>query len=61
MLRFVAMNLREMSRKELDKLFDERRRALIEVRDEIDRRERKPVASVDFCDYVGDGIENEKY
>lgn len=61
MLRFVAMNLREMSRKELDKLFDERRRALIEVRDEIDRRERKPVADVDFCDYIGDGIENEKY
>lgn len=55
------MNLRELSRKELDRLFDERRRALIEVRDEIDRRERKPVASVDFCDYVGDGIENEKY
>lgn len=55
------MNLRELSRKELDKLFDERRRDLIEVRDEIDRRERKPVASVDFCDYVGDGIENEKY
>lgn len=61
MLRFVAMNLREMSRKELEREFEARKAALIEVRDEIDRRDRKPVASVDFCDYVGDGIENEKY
>lgn len=54
-------DLRRLSRKELEKLFGERRKALIEVRDEIDRRERKPVASVDFCEYIGDGIENEKY
>lgn len=61
MLKFVAMNLRKMSLKELEREFEARKAALIEVRDEIDRREGKPVASVDFCDYIGDGIENEKY
>lgn len=54
-------DLRKLSRKELEREFEARKAALIEVRDEIDRRERKPVADVDFCDYVGDGIENEKY
>ena len=53
--------MRKLSRKELEREFEARKAALIEVRDEIDRRDRLPVASVDFCDYVGDGIENEKY
>ena len=49
------MNLRDMSRAELESLFEERKRLLIEVRDEIDRRDaergRKGV-DVDFCKYV---------
>lgn len=54
-------DLRKLSRKELEREFEARKAALIEVRDEIDRRDSKPAADVDFCDYVGDGIENEKY
>lgn len=44
--------LREMSRPELERLFEERKRALIEVRDEIDRRDRdvKRVVDVDFAE-----------
>jgi ribosomal protein L29 len=46
--------LRQMSRAELEKLFRERKAALIEVRDEIDRRDREnPKAiEVDFEQYV---------
>lgn len=54
------MDLRKLSRKELEALFNERRRALVEVRDEIDRRDReagRPGVDVDFTKYVGDGIE----
>ena len=49
-----------MSRDDLERLFEERKRALIEVRDELDRRDRewgKPRVNVDFTKYVGDGIE----
>ena len=56
--RFVAMNLRELSREELEKEFEARKRALIEVRDELDRRDRwvvKPGANVDFTKYVENG------
>lgn len=52
--------VRSMGRKELEALFAERRKALLEVRDELDRRDRekgKPDAGVDFCKCVGDGIE----
>lgn len=54
------MDLRKLTRQELEKLFEERKNALVEVRDEIDRRDRekgKPVVNVDFTKYVGDGIE----
>lgn len=53
------MKIREMSDAELRSLFEERKRLLLEVRDEIDRRERdrKPVVEIDFTKYVGDGIE----
>ena len=51
------MDLREMSRADLEREFAERRRALLEVRDELDRRDRESPgggrsASVEFCDYV---------
>ena len=49
------MNLRELSRKELEREFEERKKALIAVRDEIDRRDRwvvRPGANVDFTKYV---------
>ena len=49
------MNLRELSRKELEREFEARKAALIEVRDELDRRDRwvvKPGANVDFTKYV---------
>lgn len=52
--------LRGMSREELERLFAERRMLLLEVRDEIDRRDRewgKPGVDVDFTKYVGDGID----
>lgn len=55
MRRFVAMNLRELSREELESEFERRKAALIAVRDEIDRRDRwvvRPGASVDFTKYV---------
>lgn len=57
---FADMSLREMDRPELERLFRERREALLEVRDELDRRDRelgKPRVNVDFTKYVGDGIE----
>lgn len=48
------MNLRELSRKELEREFEERKKALIEVRDEIDRRERGTgrEAKVEWTKYV---------
>lgn len=48
-------NVREMSREELEKEFEERKKALIEVRDEIDRRDSwvvKEGVNVDFTRYV---------
>lgn len=49
------MNLRALTDDELRKLFEERKKALMEVRDEIDRRDREkgraPV-NVDFTKYV---------
>lgn len=51
------MSLRNLTREELEKLFEERKKALIEVRDEIDRRDRdkgKPVANIEFTKYVED-------
>lgn len=44
--------LREMSRPELERLFKERKKALIEVRDEIDRRDKdvKRVVNIDFAE-----------
>ena len=59
MIRFACvMNIKELTDKELRELFEERKNALLEVRDEIDRREKKPSARVEFTDYIGDGIEN---
>lgn len=49
--------LREMSRAALDALFEERRRELVEIRDEIDRRDSwvvKEGVNVDFSEYVKD-------
>ena len=54
------VDVSRLSGEELLKLFEERKRMLIAVRDEIDRRERpdgKPTVDVDFTQYVGDGIE----
>lgn len=51
------MSLKSLTREELEKLFEERKKALIEVRDEIDRRDNdkgKPIANVDFTKYVED-------
>ena len=51
----------KMSREELERVFAERRMLLLEVRDEIDRRDRiegRGGVDVDFTRYVGDGIEN---
>jgi len=53
--------LRNMSREELERIFAERRMLLLEVRDELDRRDRaegRKGVDVDFTKYVGDGIEN---
>ncbi len=47
-----------MDRRDLEALFEERKRALIEVRDELDRRdreERKRGVDVDFTQYIDDG------
>lgn len=55
------MKLNELSRKELEALFEERKKALREVRDEIDRRDRekgRPGVNIDFCKYVADGSED---
>lgn len=52
------MNLRELSRKELELLFEARKKALIEVRDELDRRDAyvvRPGVNVDFTKYVENG------
>lgn len=52
------MNLRELSRKELEREFEVRKAALIEVRDEIDRRDSwvvRPGPNVDFTKYVENG------
>lgn len=49
------MNLRELSRKELEREFEARKAALIEVRDEIDRRDSyvvRPGVNIDFTKYV---------
>lgn len=50
------MNLKSMSREDLEALFRERREALLEVRDELDRRDRDAGHAVDFdfCQYVTD-------
>lgn len=58
MLYLCGMNLRELSREELEALFEERKRLLVEVRDEIDRRDAyvvRPGANVDFTQYVENG------
>lgn len=50
-----------MSREALERLFAERKAALIEVRDEIDRRDREKGRAgvyVDFCKYVSDRDED---
>ena len=49
--------LRSMERAALDALFEERRRELVEIRDEIDRRDAyvvKERVNVDFTEYVKD-------
>ena len=51
------MDLRTLSRSDLEALFEERKRALIAVRDEIDRRDRDgglPGVEVDFTKLVDD-------
>lgn len=40
--------LRSLSRPELERLFEERKKALIEVRDEIDRRDKDVKRGVDI-------------
>ena len=57
------MNLRELSRKELEREFEARKAALIAVRDEIDRRDRdvSHAPKVEWTDYVGDGIETSDF
>lgn len=40
--------LRSLTRPELERLFEERKAALIEVRDEIDRRDRDINTGIDF-------------
>jgi len=55
------MTLERMSREDLERLFEERKAALIAVRNEIDRRDRiagRKGVRVEFTDYVGDGIED---
>ena len=50
-------SVKEMSRVELEREFEERKRLLIEVRDEIDRRdswEVKEGVNVDFSQYVSE-------
>ena len=52
------MNLREISREDLEREFEVRKAALIAVRDEIDRRDRmqgRPGVDVDFTKYVENG------
>lgn len=49
------MNFRDLEMNELLRLFEERKKALIEVRDEIDRRQKdycKKAVDVDFTKYV---------
>lgn len=56
------IGLKRMSMGELRSLFEERKRLLIEVRDEIDRREAasgREGVDVDFCKYIGDGSESQ--
>lgn len=55
------MNIREMSREALERLFEERKAALIEVRDEIDRRDKergREGVDFDFTKYVRDDDED---
>lgn len=52
------MNLRELSRKELEREFEVRKAALLEVRDELDRRDAyvvRPGVNVDWTKYVENG------
>ena len=49
------MNLREISREDLEREFEVRKASLIEVRNELDRRDAekgKPGVEVDFTKYV---------
>lgn len=53
----MSMRLDRLNDKELRELFEERKAALIEVRDEIDRRDAlrgRPAVDVDFTQYVAD-------
>ena len=57
-----SISLKKMSTRELRSLFEERKRLLIEVRDEIDRRDAvhgREGVDVDFCKYIGDGSESQ--
>lgn len=48
-------NLKTLSREQLEKLFEERKQLLLDVRDELDRRDNdkgKPIVDVDFTTYV---------
>ena len=50
--------LKSLSRADLEALFEKRKAALIEVRDELDRRDRekgRKGVDVDFCKYVENG------
>lgn len=50
------MEIKELSMSALRCLFEERKRLLLEVRDEIDRREsEKPAAKVEWTKYVENG------
>lgn len=49
------MNLMNLTREDLEREFEVRKAALIEVRDELDRRDRmvgRPSVEVDYCKYV---------
>lgn len=49
------MDLKSLKREDLEREFEVRKAALIEVRDELDRRDRmvgRPGVEVDYCKYV---------
>lgn len=51
----IMIDLKSLTREDLEREFEVRKAALIEVRDELDRRDRmvgRPGVEVDYCKYV---------